>query len=121
MRGNAYALNYSCLSEERTGLKVQKKAFAGYQAKLAALGFLVLLAAMAYLTINVNFENQKLMNYAFKLRIPKLTVMAISAFAIGGASSILIRIPTLGNFLQRAIILSVKYPLVEITTLSDFL
>lgn len=86
MRGNAYALNYSCLSEERTGLKVQKKAFAGYQAKLAALGFLVLLAAMAYLTINVNFENQKLMHYAFKLRIPKLTVMAISAFAIGGAS-----------------------------------
>jgi len=35
--------------------------------------------------------------------------------------SMLIRMPTLGNSLHKAIILSVKYPFVDITILSDFL
>ncbi len=91
MRGNAYALNWkkvsdACIQEKSCGQRAGKRAYAGYQVKLAGLAVLVLLAAAAYLTINVNFENQKLMSYAFRLRFPKLTVMAISAFAIGGAS-----------------------------------
>ena len=36
--------------------------------------------------VEVNFENQKLFRYAMRLRKPKLIVMLITAFAIGGAS-----------------------------------
>ena len=36
--------------------------------------------------IAVNFGNPKLFNYSMKLRFPKLVVMLITAFAIGGAS-----------------------------------
>ena len=36
--------------------------------------------------VEVNFENQKLFRYAMRLRTPKLIVMLITAFAIGGAS-----------------------------------
>lgn len=46
----------------------------------------MVLAAAAYLMVRVNFENEKLFRYAMKIRIPKLTVMLITAFAIGGAS-----------------------------------
>lgn len=54
--------------------------------KLTVLAILVLLAAAAYMLIEVNFSNQRLFTYAMKLRIPKLAVMLITAFAIGGAS-----------------------------------
>ena len=36
--------------------------------------------------VEVNFANEKLFNYAMKIRTPKLIVMLIAAFAIGGAS-----------------------------------
>lgn len=36
--------------------------------------------------VNVNFSNPKLLAYAMKIRTPKLIVMLITAFAIGGAS-----------------------------------
>lgn len=36
--------------------------------------------------VKVNFENEKLFRYAMRLRTPKLIVMLITAFAIGGAS-----------------------------------
>ena len=36
--------------------------------------------------VEVNFENEKLFRYAMRLRTPKLIVMLITAFAIGGAS-----------------------------------
>ena len=36
--------------------------------------------------VEVNFENEKLFRYAMRLRKPKLIVMLITAFAIGGAS-----------------------------------
>ena len=36
--------------------------------------------------VEVNFENEKLFRYAMRLRTPKLIVMLIIAFAIGGAS-----------------------------------
>lgn len=47
---------------------------------------LVALAGAAYMLVGVNFENQKLFAYAMKIRTPKLIVMLITAFAIGGAS-----------------------------------
>ena len=51
--------------------------------KLIAMGVLVLGACVAYLLVDVN---PKYFSYAMSLRIPKLIVMLIAAFAIGGAS-----------------------------------
>lgn len=47
---------------------------------------LVMLCAAAYMLIEVDFSNPKLFEYAMKIRTPKLIVMLITAFAIGGAS-----------------------------------
>lgn len=62
------------------------KAYRSNQRKLILMGVLVILAAIAYMTFEVNFQNEKLVRYAFKIRTPKLIVMLITAFAIGGAS-----------------------------------
>ena len=91
MRASSYVLNkkrvftlYPQLKEERAERKTGSRA--DIRTKLMILAILVLLAAAAYLTVGVHFENQRLMNYAFSLRTPKLIVMVIAAFAIGGAS-----------------------------------
>ena len=54
--------------------------------KLLVLTALVLLCAAGYLLVEVNLHNPKLFAYAMKLRTPKLIVMLLTAFAIGGAS-----------------------------------
>ena len=54
--------------------------------KLLILTAIVLLCAAGYMLVNVNFSNPKLLAYAMKIRTPKLIVMLITAFAIGGAS-----------------------------------
>ena len=54
--------------------------------KLLILVVLVLLCAAGYMLVEVNFSNPKLLAYAMKIRTPKLIVMLITAFAIGGAS-----------------------------------
>lgn len=54
--------------------------------KLTLLAVIVLLCALGYLFYGVRFDNMKLFHYSMKLRIPKLAVMFITAFAIGGAS-----------------------------------
>ena len=54
--------------------------------KLCIMAALVLLAAAAYMTVDVNFGNAKLLAYSMRIRAPKLIVMLITAFAIGGAS-----------------------------------
>ncbi len=54
--------------------------------KLGVLVVLVLLAAAAYLFVDVSFTNQRLFRYAMKIRIPKLAAMLMTAGAIGGAS-----------------------------------
>lgn len=54
--------------------------------KLLSLFILVLLASVLYMLVEVNFANEKLFNYAMKIRTPELIVMLIAAFAIGGAS-----------------------------------
>lgn len=54
--------------------------------KLILMAVLVLLCAAAYLLVGVQFGNAKLLQYAMKIRTPKLVAMLITAFAIGGAS-----------------------------------
>ena len=54
--------------------------------KVLVLCALVLLAAVAYMTLDVKFGNDRLVAFALKLRAPKLAAMAVSAFAIGAAS-----------------------------------
>lgn len=56
--------------------------------QLVVLGILVLLAGLLYLFWEVNFNNTKLFHYAMKIRFPKLIVILLAAFSIGGASII---------------------------------
>lgn len=62
------------------------KAIYANRKKLLGLFILVLVASALYMLVEVNFANEKLFNYAMKIRTPKLLVMLIAAFAIGGAS-----------------------------------
>lgn len=61
-------------------------AYRNNRRKLIILSLLVLAAAAAYMLVEVNFSNQRLFQYSMKIRAPKLIVMLITAFAIGGAS-----------------------------------
>ena len=54
--------------------------------KIIILSVLALAAATAYMLTDVNFANEKLFLYAMKIRTPKLIVMILTAFAMGGAS-----------------------------------
>ena len=54
--------------------------------KLVMMALLAVVAAAAYMLVEVNFNNERLFFYVLKLRTPKLIVMIITAFAIGGAS-----------------------------------
>ena len=54
--------------------------------KLAILAILMVICAVIYMVIEVKFSNPKLFRYSMKIRTPKLIVMMIVAFAIGGAS-----------------------------------
>lgn len=52
---------------------------------LVILGILVLLAVVAYMTIDVNFSNPKFFKFSMEIRAPKLLAMLVAALAIGGA------------------------------------
>lgn len=54
--------------------------------KFIIMAMLVVAACAAYMLVGVRFGNPKLFWYAMKIRTPKLIVMLITAFAIGGAS-----------------------------------
>lgn len=54
--------------------------------KLIIMTVIVLFCCLAYMFVSVQFGNPKLFRYAMKIRTPKLVVMLITAFAIGGAS-----------------------------------
>lgn len=54
--------------------------------KFIIMAVLVVAACVAYMLVGVRFGNPKLFWYAMKIRTPKLIVMLITAFAIGGAS-----------------------------------
>lgn len=65
---------------------MNRSAVRANQRKLAVLALLVLLCAAGYMFYAVSFSNPRLFQYSMKLRAPKLVVMLITAFAIGGAS-----------------------------------
>lgn len=73
-------VNTGIRSEHRTAVRTQAQKNVG---KLVILSIGVIAAALLYLFVDVNM---KYFSYAMKLRIPKLTVMLITAFCIGGAS-----------------------------------
>lgn len=55
--------------------------------KIVVLALLVVVAAVAaFMFIGVDFEKPKLVQFAMKLRAPKLIAMMVAAFAIGAAS-----------------------------------
>lgn len=54
--------------------------------KLIIMAVIVILCSLAYMFVAVNFGNPRLFRYSMKIRTPKLIVMLITAFAIGGAS-----------------------------------
>lgn len=65
---------------------MNKAAIRANQRKLVILAVIMLLCAAGYMLYAVNFGNPKLFQYSMKLRFPKLIIMIITAFAIGGAS-----------------------------------
>lgn len=67
---------------------MKNKAYYGNIRKLILMVFLAAAAAAAYMLVGVHFENEKLFQYAIRIRTPKLIVMIITAFAIGCASLI---------------------------------
>lgn len=54
--------------------------------KLIVLAAFTLLAAVAYMTVELNFSSPKFLAFSMKIRTPKLLAMLVAAFAIGGAS-----------------------------------
>ncbi len=65
---------------------MNKAAYRANVIKLAALAVLVLAVMAAFMFTGVRFHNERLLRYAMKLRIPKITAMTVTAFAIGGAT-----------------------------------
>lgn len=53
---------------------------------LMVMAILSILACIVYMTLNVNFANEKLFTYSMKIRTPKMVVMVIAAFSIGCAT-----------------------------------
>lgn len=56
--------------------------------KLVILGGIVLLAVILYMTVNVRFDNPKLLQYSMKTRAPKVVAMLLVAVCIGAASMV---------------------------------
>lgn len=56
--------------------------------KLLILGSFVLIAIALYMTINVRFDNPRLMEYALRTRGIKIIVMILVSICIGGASMV---------------------------------
>ena len=73
----------SAVSQEEGGEANEKRCLPRQPAEAGGDGSLALAACAAYLLVDIN---PKYFDYAMSLRIPKLVVMLIAAFAIGGAS-----------------------------------
>ncbi len=53
---------------------------------IAVLLVVTLVAVAAYLLVDVNFANERLLAYSMRIRLPKVAAMLLAATAIGGAS-----------------------------------
>lgn len=73
----------SAVSQEEGEGPMRSAAYRANLLKLGVMALLALAACAAYLLVDIN---PKYFDYAMSLRIPKLVVMLIAAFAIGGAS-----------------------------------
>jgi len=67
---------------------MNKRAYRKNIIKLIVIALIAIIIVAAFLFIGVKFHNHKLLRYAMKLRIPKVIVMIITAFAIGAATII---------------------------------
>lgn len=67
---------------------MNKRAYRKNIIKLIVIALIAIIIVAAFLFIGVKFHNHKLLRYAMKLRIPKVTAMIITAFAIGAATII---------------------------------
>lgn len=56
--------------------------------KLLIMAVISIACIVLYMTIDVNFDNEKFMRFSMKIRTPKVIAMIITAVAIGGASII---------------------------------
>ena len=59
-----------------------------YRIILLILLILTLIPSVLYMTVGVNFSSAKMIRYSMSIRVPKLIVMILTSFAIGGASII---------------------------------
>ncbi len=79
----------SIKSQEKRSVCVVGKASAVHARNVRLIALLALVAVLAvalYLTVGVNFANERLMTFALRIRLPKVAAMLLAAFAIGGAS-----------------------------------
>lgn len=86
---NVYSGNVADAAAKAGGRAKARRPAAAARAntrKLWIMALIVVIVAAAYMFVDVKFENEKLFAYAMKIRTPKLIVMLITAFAIGGAS-----------------------------------
>lgn len=54
--------------------------------RLVILGVLAVVAIALYMTVNVRFDNPRLLQYSMRIRTPRVVAMLIVALCIGGAS-----------------------------------
>lgn len=86
---NVYSGNVADAAAKAGGRAKARRPAAAARAntrKLWIMALIVVIVAAAYMFVDVKFENEKLFAYTMKIRTPKLIVMLITAFAIGGAS-----------------------------------
>mgnify|MGYP000612309323 CR=1 FL=1 len=93
----------------RTSTALPSASYRANVRKVTLLALLVLLAAVCYMVVAVNFGSQQLMLYSMKIRTPKLVVMLITAFAIGGASIVFQSI--INNTIVTPCLLGTELPL----------
>lgn len=55
---------------------------------LMMLALLVVIAVVLYMTVDVRFDNPKLLRFSMKIRAPRIVAMLIVAVCIGGASMV---------------------------------
>lgn len=78
-------INYKDINKSPL-VEYESKARKKIISKFIILGIAIFILLAAYLLIDVNFTNQKLLRFSMSLRLPKLVVMTIAAFAVGSST-----------------------------------